>query len=52
MIGGPLQLLPRLTAVAYLQFINKHLPNLLDGIFIATRGDIWYFQDGVLAYNA
>ena len=42
---------PRLTAVACLQFLNEHLPNLLSDTLVATRRDRWYLQNGAPAYS-
>ena len=46
---GPYVLPPRLTAVAYLHFLNNDLGPLLENVPLNVRRDLWYLHDGAPA---
>uniref|UniRef100_V5I843 Transposable element Tc3 transposase n=1 Tax=Anoplophora glabripennis TaxID=217634 RepID=V5I843_ANOGL len=48
---GPFVLPHRLGAVEYLQFLNEHLPPLLEEVPLNVRQAMWYMHDGAPAHS-
>lgn len=49
---GPYVLPPRLTGANYLEFLSRHLGDLLEDVPLQTRREMWYLQDGALPHYA